>query len=287
MAANRRAAFVLFSNNEATLERCLRSLRPAFDFILAVDTGASDRSTAIARDAADQVLRVQWQGFGHARAAALEELRRQDDLRWGFYLDSDEWLPPEEVTRLRAAMDRLPPGGWKVRRLNFVDTPARKYLWCVDERVRLFSPDAARWTASQLVHEAFPPGRYGQLDVSVHHDFVVSEGARLEKELLYAILWAAQNAGRRSGSPPRLAATLHFVRDVLVRGAMFRGGLHAVRLARELSAYALWKHRLLTPRGLTALAPIRELLEQGRPTDLFPAARRLAAELATTGRLPA
>ena len=95
----RLGGFVIHKDNRGTLSRCLDSLRAVSDCCLAVDTGSSDGSAQLVRERGIPRLQQRWEGYGAARAAAVESLQGCDYV---FFLDSDEWFEPEAVAALRA-----------------------------------------------------------------------------------------------------------------------------------------------------------------------------------------
>ncbi|MBI1841825.1 MAG: glycosyltransferase [Verrucomicrobia bacterium] len=91
---------VIARNEEKFLARCLASARPIAQQIIVVDTGSTDRTVEIAREAGAEVHGFQWcDDFSAARNAALERARGD----WVLQLDADEELVEETRDRLRAA----------------------------------------------------------------------------------------------------------------------------------------------------------------------------------------
>ena len=85
-----RTALVLIARNEAAaIERCLSSLRPWVDAMLVLDTGSTDQTVRLARDAGARVEHFEWiDDFAAARNHALGLA----DADWHIVLDADEWL---------------------------------------------------------------------------------------------------------------------------------------------------------------------------------------------------
>ena len=273
-------AYVIHGNSAATLERCLRSLR-RFDRVLCVDSCSTDGSHQLARRHAHQVERMPWQGFGAARAFAME-LARAHAPRFVFFLDSDEYLPEDQGERLAALLPGLAPGVYQVVRRNRDLTRDPAYVFHQERRVRLFPPEAARYTPGQLVHEAFPRGRYPALEIAIEHDFVRQEEDRSRKQLTYAVLWAVQHLGHTAGRWPALSRLAAHLKDAVLRGALLRGGLHAWRTSWMLSRYALFKHQLLRRLERGEFAELVQARERGQWEVLVARASALAAELAVT-----
>ena len=80
---------MIVRNEEATLGRCLESVRGLVDEIVIVDTGSSDRTVEIARLYTDKIFGFGWNDdFSAARNFALDKTSSQ----WVLYLDADEEL---------------------------------------------------------------------------------------------------------------------------------------------------------------------------------------------------
>ncbi len=95
-----RSALVLIARDEARcISRCLDSVKPLVDALIVVDTGSSDDTVKLAREAGASVYRFTWcDDFSAARNAALEFA----DADWNLILDADEWLDDERGDLARA-----------------------------------------------------------------------------------------------------------------------------------------------------------------------------------------
>lgn len=83
------ALIVIARNEERCIGRCLTSAAPYVDELLLLDTGSTDRTIEIAREAGARVVHFQWiDDFAAARNAALDTV----DTSWRIILDADEWF---------------------------------------------------------------------------------------------------------------------------------------------------------------------------------------------------
>jgi glycosyltransferase involved in cell wall biosynthesis len=245
----RLGGFVIHGNNVETLGACLDALREICDEIVAVDSMSNDGSSDLVAAKGIRAIRQRWQGYGAARAVAAKALEGCDYL---FYLDSDEYLLPGAVREVRAWRDSGPTQPiYRVRRRNWAELSDRKFLYRTDTRARLVRYDAANWTPRMVVHEALSSGRHPLTPVVIEHHFASSLQGRLAKDDRYALLWAirAFEEGRRP-KPYWLERCAHLCRDLLIEGALFRGGVPAIRLAWVASRYHAQKHAYL--RGVRA-----------------------------------
>ncbi len=268
-------AFVLHGNNRSTLEPCLRSLRRQVDFLLTVDSGSTDGSLDIARQWADLAVTRAWRGYGSARKFALS-LLRQHGADWVFFLDSDESLIETSGDVIRRVTTEAPfrQAAFRVFLHNEVVLEKASFRLSTDKRVRLFRAALEPWSERQIVHEAFPRARYPAVAIEVSHQFVTDLNARDEKQHLYALLWAIQHADSpRRVTPPRLAEMAQWLRDGLVRGAVFRGGWAAVDVVRHLSQYSMLKHHYLGLIRGGALSNLLALYQRNELETLFVVAR--------------
>jgi tetratricopeptide (TPR) repeat protein len=102
-------AALIVRDEEKFLCRCLASLQKAVDEIVVVDTGSTDRSMAIAREAGARLLRIEWgNDFAAARNVGLEAVKTD----WVLYIDADECLSPDNDRRLGDYLDENAIGAY-------------------------------------------------------------------------------------------------------------------------------------------------------------------------------
>jgi (heptosyl)LPS beta-1,4-glucosyltransferase len=235
--------FVIHRSDSDTLGACLDSLLAVCDEVVALDAGSAEVASVVSRPRV-RAVRHPWEGYGAARAAAAEALRGCDYL---LFLDSDEELSVSSVAALRAWWSEgprevyyaLPVRDWAL-------LPEARFLYRVEHHVRLLRADAARWSRSMIVHEALPPGPTVRVNAPVEHRFATSLETRAWKNDRYALLWAVRFAAeRRRPKVAWLQRAFHVVRDCLLKGALFRGGLDALRIAWAVSSYHAAKYAYL------------------------------------------
>ncbi len=111
---------MIVKNEERSLRQCLRAARPLVDEMIVVDTGSTDRTRELAREAGAKVYEFAWvQDFSAARNFALE----QSDADWNLVLDADEYLRPVKrkvmTASLAAGDERYGKGKWMGAILRF------------------------------------------------------------------------------------------------------------------------------------------------------------------------
>ena len=92
---------MIVKNEEATLADCLQAVGNFPAEIIVVDTGSTDRTVEIARRFGAQVEHFTWiDDFAAARNESLKYAMGE----WIFWLDADDRLSPENLTRLKQAV---------------------------------------------------------------------------------------------------------------------------------------------------------------------------------------
>lgn len=228
--------------NEA--DRLVRSLSPLgiFEEVLVLDSGSTDGSQKLCREAGAQVLEQAWKGFGETRKRLFEEAEQP----WILWIDADEVVTETLAAELHALFEKGPScAAYEVNRMVcFEGQWVRHGEWFPDWNVRLFRREA--WEMlPRAVHEAVKiNGRVGHLQgLLEHHSYRDWDDQRRRSER-YARLWAEQNAGRKIGplAGPSRALWRFFKGYVLKRGFLDgRLGFRiAVANAREVARkYAL------------------------------------------------
>ena len=88
-------------NEEATLSKCLSSVKKFVNEIVILDTGSTDKTVSIAQGYGANVHHFEWcDNFSAARNEALKYVTGD----WVLVLDADETLAPETIPQLREAI---------------------------------------------------------------------------------------------------------------------------------------------------------------------------------------
>ena len=156
---------MIVRDEEAVLERCLRSIRPYVEEIIIVDTGSADSTKQIAARFAAEIFDYPWgEDFAAARNFAFSK-GKEPFLMW---MDADDVLPAGEGEKLLALKAELE--NWDTVMLPYdaafdeAGKPAFSY-----ERERLVrNTPEAKWVG--FVHEVIVPfGRVKRADIHVEH----------------------------------------------------------------------------------------------------------------------
>jgi (heptosyl)LPS beta-1,4-glucosyltransferase len=264
----RLGGFVIHGNNAGVIQPCLDSLASVCDRLVAIDTGSTDGTAALAAQRGFSVLRRPWEGFGAARLAAVEAL---DDCDWVFFLDSDEWLGPEArlvIQRVKASPGSVPC--LALPRRNWAEVGEGRFVYQREHPVRLVRREHARFSRRQIVHETVPPGPTRSLDAVIEHRYVTSVEDLRAKLGRYALLWALRHEREaKAVKSPTLAWAIHLARDLVLRRAALTGRPEAFAIAGALADYHAWKFAFLAEVRGGAFATLAGLLHEDRLEELF------------------
>lgn len=215
---------VLITKNEAAnIRDCLQSVSWA-DEIVVVDSGSTDDTVSICKEAGAQVhVHADWPGFGPQKNRALGYASKD----WVFSIDADERVTPELRTELIRAMNEEHAQGFYLPRLSqFCGKFIYHSGWYPDYVLRLFKRDAGRFSDS-LVHESvLLTGRTDKLKSPLlHYSYLTIDD--VERKVEHYSTAAAQQmfqSGKRSSwLDAALRAGWAFVRTYVLRLGVLDG----------------------------------------------------------------
>jgi glycosyltransferase involved in cell wall biosynthesis len=237
---------VLITLNEAAnLPRTLASVSWAQEIVV-VDSGSTDATVEIARNAGARVFEEPWKGFAAQKNSAIAHATGV----WVLSLDADEEIGPKLAEEMQGLLAGEPDfSAYRIPRLNhFLGLPLRHGGYWPDPKLRLFRKGAARF-AERPVHETMESaGPVGQLKSPlIHHCYPTLEDY-IEHMNRYSSAGAQMlvDSGRAPRSLPSLAwnALLNpaatFVYNYFVRLG-FLDGREGLFQHLNHSAYIHWK----------------------------------------------
>ncbi|MGC9223384.1 MAG: glycosyltransferase family 2 protein [Terracidiphilus sp.] len=157
---------IITRNEAANLPRTLASVRWAGEIVI-VDSGSTDATLDIARDARVRVFEEPWKGFAAQKNSAIAHTTGD----WILSLDADEEVSPELALEIQSLLGGEPAfGAYRIPRLNhFLGEPLRHGGYWPDPKLRLFRRGTARF-AERPVHETMQAdGPVGQLKGHLIH----------------------------------------------------------------------------------------------------------------------
>ena len=200
------SAIVITKNEERVIGRCLASLAWCDEVIL-VDSGSTDRTIEIAREAGAKVMiERDWQGPATQRNRGLAAAAGE----WRLLLDADEWVPEALRAEIRAALAsprseaafRLP------RSSSYCGQFMRHGGWWPDYVLRLVRRGAASYEGG-IVHErCVPHGAVGTLQQPLLHESFRDLEQVLGKVNAYST-WGAQDLVAKGERTSLIGAVLH------------------------------------------------------------------------------
>ncbi|MBS1260911.1 MAG: hypothetical protein MAG453_00227 [Calditrichaeota bacterium] len=227
-----RLSVVVMAKDEAhNISACLASVDFAGERIVA-DTGSSDNTRALAREAGAEVVDLRWQGFGPTKAKALALAKGE----WVFSLDADERATPALADEIFSAIRRRNDiDGYEIpRRSFFLGREMRHGGWDRDYVLRLVRRGVFHVTGSAVHERIVVEGRTGRLFHPLDHHTCPRFASYLAKMDLYSTLAAqeiAADPSRRAGVAVGLArGFVAFVKKLVVQRG-WRDGAHGVVLA--------------------------------------------------------
>ena len=234
---------IITFNEEDNLPRCLRSAAFA-DEVVVLDSGSTDRTCELAREAGARVFIEEFRGHVDQKARALE-LARHD---WVLSLDADEELSPELALEVQAALEsqEADVSGYRLpRKTCYLGRFINHSGWWPEYRLRLFDRRNGQW-AGRDPHDRFDiqSGEVKDLNAPLFHYNYRDLFHHLEKVNAYTTIMAREMA--RDGCRFRLHDALlrppgRFLRMYVLRQG-FRDGWRGFVLAVVGAFYVFLKY---------------------------------------------
>jgi len=160
------SVIIIAKNEEANIERCLRSVSWADEIIL-VDSGSTDRTVGIASGMGARIFNPEWKGFGPAKQFALDQATGD----WVLSIDADEEVSFTLKGEIRQLLESEPPcAGYCVpRKTQFLGKWILHSGWYPDYVLRLFRRSAGRFTSALVHEEVEVTGMTGRLHNPLMH----------------------------------------------------------------------------------------------------------------------
>lgn len=239
------SVITLALNEEHNIVDCLASVKWA-DEIIVVDSGSADRTVELAKAFTDNVLVVEWKGYGAAKNFALDQATGD----WILWLDADERVPDELAAEMQAVVqadDALFAGYNVARRAYFLGKWIQHCGWYPGRVTRLFRQSKSRFTESNVHEQIVVVGKIGELKNDLLHFTDPNLEHYFQKFNRYTSL-AAQDlraAGKRFSLYDVLVrpSFLFFKMYILKRG--FLDGIQGFILCVVSSAYVFTKYAKL------------------------------------------
>ncbi len=214
---------IITRDEAANIRDALQSVAWADERVV-VDSGSTDETVRIAREAGARVETHPWEGYAaqknHATALAAND--------WILSLDADERVTPALADEIRGLLVSDPPmHGYRIPRVTrYLGRWIRSTDWYPDPQLRLYDRRRARWK-DVLVHESVTlDGAPGWLRGELEHHPYRDIAHHLETMDRYTTLAAEQmrRDGRRAAvADLALQAPAAFLRNYFLRAGVRDG----------------------------------------------------------------
>ena len=238
----------MLCKNEA--DRLPRTLAPisAFAEWLIYDTGSTDASVDIARQAGAKVISHPWQGFSKTRIHQFQAASQP----WILWLDADEIITSELLKELRMLFESKPRlSAYRINRMIFFEGKWIKHGdWFPDYNTRLFRQGSWHMKVREVHESVEVKGEIGHLKHYLEHYSFRSWEDKEQRSHHYAELWASMESNskkRTSPFTPILRAVWKFIRGYLLKRG-FLDGFIGLKIALSNARETHLKYSLL--RGL-------------------------------------
>jgi glycosyltransferase involved in cell wall biosynthesis len=190
---------VLTKNEEASIGRCLSSLRWA-DEIVVADSGSTDRTLEICREYHCRILETQWLGYGPTKQQAVDAASND----WILSVDADEEATEELRAAILTTLEDPACNAYRIRRRSFyLGRQIRHCGWNRDYPIRLFHRGRCRWNEKPVHESVTVSGETGRILSPLLHHTYPTVRSHVERMNLYADLGASHmHAQGRSSSIP-------------------------------------------------------------------------------------
>ena len=213
------SAVIITLNEERHLGPCLDSLRWV-DEIVVVDSGSTDRTRDLAKQAGARVLFKEWPGYGAQKNFGFDQARGE----WVLIVDADERVSGDLAEEIQA---RLAKGALGVHAAY--DVPRQNYFfgqwlrWAgayPDRQIRLIRRGAARYNDLPLHEHLLVDGEVGHLS-----GYLVHEAARTVAERLAKVNRHTDSAAIETSKKRRRVRWW----DLVIRPAVVFGKLYILK----------------------------------------------------------
>lgn len=190
---------IIATRDEAVhIRRAVASVR-GLGPVYVVDSGSTDGTEELARDAGATVVHHAWEGYAAQKNWAREALATDAD--WVLHLDADEFLTPALRAEIERVVSAPSAHGYYIARENvFLGRVLRHAWWYPDFQLRLFRPSKGTYE-DRVVHEhVLLEGAPGFLEHPLIHENLKGIDAFVGRHLKYAALEVAEMHREREGS---------------------------------------------------------------------------------------
>ncbi len=241
---------VITFNEEANLERCLRSVKGLADELIIVDSNSTDRTRDLAASAGARVVEQEFLGHVKQKQFALDLATGH----WVLSLDADEWLDQN----LRSSVEAVLAGETSEELAGYEFNRQAFYLgrwihhsgWASEWKLRLVRRNRARWTGYDPHDRLNVEGRTERLAGRLCHYPYTDVADHLDTVNNYTTIIAGhwpQTSSIRIMLGLVVEPPLVFIQKYFLQGG-FRDGIRGLVISVMTAFYFFVRHAKLWER---------------------------------------
>ncbi len=235
---------IITYNEEANIERCIRSVQSFCIDVVVIDSFSTDRTKEICLDLGVLFMQKEWKGYSNAKNKGNEAAVGD----WILSLDADEEITSELAKEIIKASKQKDFDAYYIPRLTqYCGKWIKHGGWYPEKHIRLFRKSKAEWNSDEVHEDLIVSGKTGSLKKNMLHYSMNTVEEHLEKVEKYSTL-AAQKMKRKGKKPGfvklKLAPPFKFFRDYILRLG-FLDGVEGFRIAKICSHEVYLKYAKL------------------------------------------
>ena len=241
---------IVCNDNEATIGRTLDSVRDLASEIVVVDSGSTDGTLDLVRQAGAKIIEEPWRGFVAQKQFALEQCTQP----WVLHRDSDESVTAALASEIVRALAEASDGvhAYEINRRVWWGERELRHAWQPEWRRRLVRNGKAKWGGydpHDKMETTEPGARTERLarEAVMRHDSILTLTDFLEKQARHARVAARSyhEMGRKGSVTQMVTSPIGaWCKMVLLKGA-WRDGWRGMCAASIASMNAMMKHAAL------------------------------------------
>ncbi len=188
MSQNKISAVIITKNEEANIERCLKSLNWV-DEIVVVDSGSTDRTLAICSSYNCKIVKTEWLGYGKTKQLAVNSAKNS----WVLSIDSDEQVSEKSAKVIRNTLANPKHNAYKIQIKSFYLGKLIKHSgWGNEFKLRLFNREKGNYNNNEIHESVVIDGEKPKIEVEFFHYTYPTINKIIEKVDKYSKLQAQE-----------------------------------------------------------------------------------------------
>ncbi len=185
---NKISAVIITKNEEANIERCLKSLHWV-DEIVVVDSGSTDRTLEICKQYECKIIETDWLGFGRTKQLAVNSA----SYNWVLSIDSDEQVSENSIAVIKTLLENPKHNAYKVQIKSFyLGRMINHSGWGNEFKLRIFNKELGNYNDSVIHESVVITGEKPHIEVEFFHYTYPSLAKNMEKLDKYSSLQAKE-----------------------------------------------------------------------------------------------